>query len=95
MKTVSDKLTKEDMEYIIIRHMDDVWQYVGGDTLQLIAEYEHRDYAKREEVIEVVLDAGRTEETLKGEVLKYYQKLSFKQLEKLALKAFPLKRYGM
>ena len=90
MKTIN-----ADLENQIIGTMQGVWQYLGADALQLCQEVEGKDYATRDMVIELVTDAGRTEEKLKGEALAYYKTLDYKAVVKLAKKAFPLARYGM
>jgi len=86
--------TKAEMEQEIKGTMSSVWDYIGSDVLQMIQEQDGKNYAKRAEVIEMVIDADRTASKLKGETLKYYNSLPYEKLVKLGKEAFPYAKYG-
>ena len=81
-----------------------VWNEIGYDVLQMVEEQDGKDTVSREEVIELVCDAGRLDEEIartyrrKGEqvppavteLLKNYG-----TLERVIKAAFPYARYGM
>jgi hypothetical protein len=88
--------TKEEIEKAIEIAMYQVWEYTAGDILQMMEECEGRSYAKRDEVIEMVTDAGRTLERLKEkpEVYAYYEKLPYEKVLKIAKRVFTSARYS-
>jgi len=90
---------------LLIKLMNGVFNYVAADFIQLVQETENRYYLKREEVIEVVLDAGRLEEYVKSPnirdkdvaiaVLDKFRKLSFDDQEEFCKKyVFTYSRYS-
>ena len=87
---------KEVKEYQreIMAVMYGVWSYIGSDSLQMVEENDGRSYMTRDEVVEMVTDAGRTLQELKGEVREYYESLPYKQVQGIARRAFPYARYS-
>jgi len=81
----------------IISALDRTWSAIGPDFLQIIAEYENRDYATKEEVIETVTDADRL--TMYGddkEATDHFYSLPYggPKRQKLLDKAFTDESYG-
>ena len=73
--------------------MWNTWTEIGSDTLQMIQEQDGRDWAKREEVIEMVLDAGRMEHHLTIEDKERYRGMKFKKLMSIARHTFTAGKY--
>jgi len=75
-----------------------VWDYIGSDCLNATQECEGRNWMKRDEVIEVCLDAGRPEEEARTpeekELLKQFGALPYDVQQKIARKMFSYARYG-
>jgi hypothetical protein len=70
------------------------WEYIGGDTMTMLAESGESSIS-RAEVIELTLDADRIRQFLRDEKLyDRFKKLSIKEQDKLVLPAFPYKRYA-
>lgn len=67
-----ERLSPEDQQ-LAQRIARNVWEYIGGDCLQAMADDGKRNWMKRCEVIEVVLDADRYNEELKHELRKTQQ----------------------
>lgn len=97
-------------EQFICRTAYGVWDNIGYDLLQCVAESEEKDInkvtIKRDEVIEVVLDAGRLEEELKRyiktsnpvmtqDLLDRWKSASYEQKIAVVKSAFTCARYGM
>jgi len=81
-----------------------VWEYIGHDTLQCVAEEKSKNInavsITRAEVIELVLDAGRFEDHMKRNkrlrsLVDRWMALDYKQQQKAIIAAFPFDRYGM
>lgn len=76
-----------------------VWDYIGMDVLQMTQEMDGRNYVKRDEVIEMCLDADRPQEQARGDdekaLLKRFSDLPWEEQNKLARKMFTYARYGM
>jgi hypothetical protein len=88
-----------------------VWQECGGDVLQATAEELNRSADRitmsRAEVMEIALDANRTEDMLKRhsrdpesrkateDLIRRMNALSYEELKRLVRPAFPYARYGM
>jgi hypothetical protein len=77
----------------IERLMRRAWDYIGGDTLQMIAEADGRSYAKRDEVIEMVTDADRMRGQGDDEAAEFFYSLPYEQGDEIARKIFPAMRY--
>ena len=86
-------MKKKEMEEEIKKAMRGVWDYIAGDTMTMIQEQDGRNYATRDEVIEMVCDAGRTEECLEPETREYYRALGYKKVIALAKEEFKSARY--
>jgi len=92
---------------IIRQAVGDVWQEIGCDCLQAIAEAEHKNVEtitmSRKHVIEVCLDASRPEEHLRRsksplvtiDFMQRYAALDYQALIRIVTPAFPYTRYGM
>jgi len=76
-----------------------VWDYIGMDTLSMVKEMDGKDYLKRDEVIELCLDADRPAEQARTPeekaLLKRFHELKWEEQQKLARKMFKYARYGM
>jgi hypothetical protein len=72
------------------------WNVIGGDTLQCLEEAGENPVLNKEEVLEIVCDAGymKTYDEDK-EAYEEWNKIStYKQKLKVIEPAFPFKRYG-
>lgn len=79
-----------------------VWDECGYDVLQAVAQEKKKPIERvtcsRAEVIEIALDAGRTEERLiknHPELVKKMQEADYDTLIRVARPAFPYARYGL
>jgi len=85
------------------REANRVWDEIGGDCLQAIADDTGKDINRvsmsRAHVIEVVLDAGRFEQALGDngyeDLREKWITLDYKQKIAIVKPAFPYTRYGM
>jgi len=84
----------EDMKTRIKRMLNSVWQYIGSDIMQTIQECEGKDFIKRSDVIELVMDADRPV-NFGGdkEAVLVFNSLSITDQKKIAKEAFPYKTY--
>jgi hypothetical protein len=95
---------------LIGRTAADVWQEIGGDCLQAIADDKRQDVNRvtmsRAHVIEVALDAGRVEEHLMqrrrqpgsivtDDFLARFRAAPYRQLIAIVKPAFSYTRYGL
>jgi hypothetical protein len=97
MAKTTPKFTQQELDTLSgIFHR--VWDYIGSDCLQMTQEMDGRDYMKKDEVIEVCLDADRPAEQAKTpeekELLKRFDALPYEESLKLARKMFKYARYG-
>lgn len=97
-KKTTPKFTQQELDTLSgIFHR--VWDYIGSDALQMVQEMDGKDYMKRDDVIEMCLDAGRPEEQAKTpeekELLKRWDALPYQECVKLARKMFKYAKYGM
>lgn len=84
---------------------NDVWNHIGYDVLQAVAEEERRSVNRvsvsRNDVIELVLDAGRLEEELRRhhqlspELQLWFAQAGYATHVAELRAAFPYDRYGM
>jgi len=82
----------------VIKALNTTWEAVGGDTIQVMIEYENRSYATKEEVIELVTDADRLHFNGNDkEAAEYFYSLKYGGPERKELldKTFTHKTYGM
>lgn len=97
MAKTTPKFTQQELD-TLSRIFHQVWDYIGSDCLQMTQEMDGRDYMKRDEVIEVCLDADRPAEHAKTPeekaLLKRFDELSLEESYKLARKMFKYARYG-
>jgi len=89
------KFTKEEKE-ILHRVMQNTWQYIGYDVLQL----EGGGAVSRAIVMESIIDADRLRDQAKSEdekkvVDKFYSLKNYDAMKRIAVKAFPFTRYGL
>lgn len=100
-KIIRDSFTDEEKE--LIRHAAvGVWEYVGGDALQALAEEKNKPIERvtysRSEVIEMALDASRCEERLREknpDLAKRVSDADYEELIRVVQPAFPHARYGL
>ena len=96
MTTMNRELTEsEKEERTLLQAMNYVWQTIYSDVLA------GRRSVSSAEVIEMVLDGGRLEMTLREDrryreagLDKLVRAMPYPELKALAAKAFPAKRYG-
>lgn len=84
----------KEMQTRICRAMMNTWQAIGSDTMAMVQECDGKDSIARAEVIELVCDAGRM--GMYGndkEAYEIFNKLDWKEMQKLGKVAFPYKRY--
>lgn len=94
-KAIKPMLTMDELNQIDSA-ANRTFDYIAGDLMTLIQECEGRDYMKQDEVIEMVLDAGRIN-TIGGLSLALDDKLNklpYTYRENLLKKIFPAKRYS-
>lgn len=83
------------MEQRIIDMAQRTWQKIGGDYLQALAEAGEESRMPREDVIEVIMDAGQMGTYGEDkEAYLWFKDLSFKKQMEMMKKAFPLDYYG-
>jgi hypothetical protein len=101
---------KDDIAYLH-RQAAAIWQELGGDALQAIAEEKGKDpesiTISRAEAMEIALDAGRVDQRIiddkkldpvkKEQYLKFldHPSMSWKNKLRFFRPAFPYDRYGM
>lgn len=78
----------------IERGLQRVWDTVGGDYLSGLEEEGGGSTLTKEDVVEVVLDAGYLETYNKDLDTKQFRALSYNDQKKIARKVFPFSRYG-
>jgi len=86
------------MEDRVVRALARTWEVIGMDFLDLIAEYDNKSYADKDDVIEAVTDADRLHyQGDDEEAAKYFYSLQYGSPERQRLldKAFTEDRYGM
>lgn len=76
-----------------------VWDYIAYDALQMTQEMDGRSYMKKDEVIEMCLDADRPTDFAKTAeekaLYKQWNALPYKEQQKLARKMFTYAKYSM
>jgi hypothetical protein len=98
-------LTRE-QQAVIGSYANRVWQEIGYDVLTMVKEQDGKDAIPRDEVIELVCDAGRLEDELRRalrggstavtqDMINWVTKASMAQMEAVLLPAFPFTRYGL
>lgn len=100
-KTFKPKLTEEQTKLLhSVAHS--IWNYIGYDVFQAIADNDGEDIndvtIPRAHVLELVCDAGRLEDDLerKDAVLAdLVSKMDYQYLLKILKPAFAFNRYGM
>jgi hypothetical protein len=86
------------MEARVIEALNNTWNAIGMDSLQVIIEFENRSYMTKEEVIEVVTDADRLHYNGNDkEAAEYFYSLEYGGPERRELldKTFKEDKYGM
>ena len=90
-------ITKVDikMQQRIIKAMNKTWQAIGSDALEAVADELGQDGLSREEVIELVIDAGRVGAFGNDkEAAEALYKLTYDEMVAIGRKAFPFKTYS-
>lgn len=100
MRTLSRKDFTADEQKVIQAAASATWDYIGGDTLQCVADSEEKDVndvaIPRSHVIEMVLDANRIDDFIKDKaLLEKMERTDYKVLQAIVKPAFPFARYGM
>lgn len=89
------EMTRE-QEQTVCQMMSSCWDYIGADCLRCLGS---RNYMRRSEVIEAVLDAGSIELLImkapeEVEAMRIFRKLDYRKQQALGRRAFQCKTYG-
>jgi len=86
----------EKMEQRIVRAMLRTWDEIGGDTLTMLEEADEPAVLPKDEVIELVIDAGRLR-VFGGDdeaADELYNLPSYEEKVEIGRKAFTFEKYG-
>ena len=76
-----------------------IWNEIGGDYLRILEDSGEKAAVPRDEVIELIVDAGRLESELarkegNKDIISFIKKADYNEIVKALTPFFPYKTYG-